>query len=272
MDLPRSPVLLAVIAVAVLIEWYWRARIAGRGYDAAAAAGSFGVALGNTLLKPLTGIVMGTAYLAAWNATPLHLPLGDWRVWVAGFIVMEFAYYWFHRWSHTVRWLWATHAVHHSASEMTLPAAIRLGWTGLISGAWLVFVPVILIGFHPALVAALFGANLAYQFFLHTEAVGKLGPLEWVFNTPSHHRAHHASNPRYIDRNYGGVLIVFDRLFGTYVEESADEPLRYGLAHAMESKNPFVIAFHEWRRLGADLLRAGSWRKAAALAFGPPRP
>lgn len=268
--LSRSPVFLGLVLVFVLAEYLWRARLSGRGYDVGAAGASFAIALGNTLLKPLTGVVMGAVYLAVWEIAPVHLPVDDWRVWVAAFFVMEFAYYWFHRWSHTVRWLWASHAVHHSATEMTFPAAIRLGWTGLISCGWLVFAPVILIGFHPLIVAALFAANLGYQFFLHTEAVGKLGPLEWVLNTPSHHRAHHASNPRYIDRNFGGVLIVFDRLFGTFVEESAEEKLRYGLAHPLTSRNPFAIAFHEWGRMARDVRAAPDWKTRGRALFGRP--
>lgn len=266
----RSPLFLLTVLGFVLIEALWRVRSARRGYDFKGAAGSFGVAAGNFLLKPLNAGVTGAAFLALYQATPLRLPLDDWRTWAVGFFAVEFVYYWFHRWSHTVRWLWTSHAVHHSASEMTLPAAIRLGWTGALSGGWVLFAPLILIGFHPALVATLLSANLAYQFFLHTEAVGKLGALEWVLNTPSHHRVHHASNARYIDKNFGGVLIVFDRMFGSFAAESAEEPLRYGLVHPLTSNNPFTIALHEWGRLGRDLLAARSPPAVWRALFGRP--
>lgn len=127
-----------------------------------------------------------------------------------------------------------------------------------------------LMGFHPVLIATLLAVNLRYQYFLHTEAVGKLGVLEWVFNTPSHHRVHHGSNPAYLDTNFGGVLIVFDRLFGTFVEERADELVRYGLTKPVTSNNPFVIAFHEWANLWRDLKHVRSVRGAWRVLFGRP--
>lgn len=263
----RSPVFLVIVLAFSLAEWAWRTKIAQRDYDVGGAAASFGVAIGNFLIKPIAAVVIVASYAAVANLTPLRLPMDDWRVWVAGFIAVEFVYYWFHRWSHTIRWLWATHAVHHSANEMTLPAAIRLGWTNVISGGWLLFAPLILLGFPPLMIATLLGANLAYQFFLHTEAIGKLGPLEWVLNTPAHHRVHHACNGDYIDKNFGGVVIVFDRMFGTFAQERADAPLRYGLVHAVTSANPITIAFHEWVRMAHDLKRArtigAAWRAVA---------
>lgn len=270
--LPRSPVLLLLVLTLILAEALWRTRIAKRGYDGGAALASLGVAAGNMLLKPLTGGVIAAALMGVYGLTPLRLPLDDWRVWAAAFIGVEFSYYWFHRWSHEVRWLWASHAVHHTPNEFTLPAAVRLGWTNLFSGGWLVFAPLVLLGFHPAMIGALLAANLAYQFFLHTEAVGRLGPLEWVLNAPAHHRVHHASNPAYLDKNYGGVVIVFDRLFGTFAEARADEPPRYGLVHSLKSKNPFVISLHEWGRMLRDARRAGSARAALAALWRMPPP
>lgn len=267
----QYPALLPLVLLAVLAEMVWRRRIARRGYDFAAAAASLGIAAGGFVLKPVTGAAIALVYTAAWEATPLRLPVDDWRTWAAGFLAVEFAYYWSHRWNHEVRWFWATHAVHHSASELTLPAAVRLGWTNLISGGWLVFLPVVLVGFPPLVLGALLAGNLAWQFFLHTEAIGRLGPLEWVLNTPAHHRVHHACNPAYLDRNYGGVLIVFDRLFGTFQAELAGERPRYGLVHAPASNNPVTIALHEWRRLARDLRGAGSVRAGLGIAFGRPR-
>jgi sterol desaturase/sphingolipid hydroxylase (fatty acid hydroxylase superfamily) len=267
--LPRSPWILALVFVLVGVEAAWRLR-SGRAYDFGAAAPSFGVAAVNMVIKPASGLLMGAVLLTVREFTPLHLPLGDWRVWAAGFVLVEFVYYWFHRWSHTVRWLWASHAVHHTAAELTLPAAIRLGWTGLISGGWLLFAPLIALGFHPAMVTVLLSANLAYQLLLHTEAVGRLGPLEYVLNTPAHHRVHHASNEGCLDRNFGGVVIIWDRLFGTFAEAPAHEPLRYGLVHPVRSKNPVSIALHEWARLARDLRHARGPGDAWAAAFGRP--
>ncbi len=165
----------------------------------------------------------------------------------------EFCYYWFHRAAHRVRWFWATHAVHHSPNEFNLGIAYRFGWTGRLAGNAVFYVPMIWLGFPPQAVFATLALNLLYQFWLHTEWVPKLGWLEYVLNTPSHHRVHHASNAEYIDRNYGGVLIVFDRLFGTFAAERDDLPCRYGLVTPLMSNNPIRIAFHEWLKMAKDL-------------------
>lgn len=260
-------VLPAAMAVLMLAEMLWRVIKQRRAYDFSSAAASLGVAAGHALSGVLNAAVVNTVYLAAWQLTPMRLPLADWRTWAVGFIAVEFCYYWFHRWSHTVRWLWATHAVHHSAEDFTLPAAVRLGWTGALSGGWLVFLPLILAGWHPRVVAALLAFNLIYQFLLHTETVGRLGALEWVLNTPAHHRVHHASNRRYIDKNFGGVLIVFDRWFGTFAAVRADDPCRYGLTTPIRSRNPLKLALNEWHALARDVINAGSLKAAVCRAW-----
>jgi len=256
----------------VALEAIWRTVVQRRSYDAKAAAASFGVAIGHSFFGLLNGAAVSAVYLALWDITPIHLPPNDWRTWVAGFVAVEFAYYWFHRWSHTVRWLWASHAVHHSAEEFTLPAAVRLGWTSALSGGWLVFAPLVLLGWHPTIVAGLLALNLVYQFLLHTETIGRLGFVERVLNTPAHHRVHHACNAEYLDRNFGGVLIVFDRWFGTYATELPHAPCRYGLVKPVHSYNPVRLALQEWH----DMLKAASQATSPAAAlhalFGPPPP
>jgi sterol desaturase/sphingolipid hydroxylase (fatty acid hydroxylase superfamily) len=248
----------------------WRTRIAQRGYNGKAALVSISVGLGNLLSGAVFAVVIGVLFSAATKLAPFHWSLSNWRVWLVAFVLEEFVYYWAHRLSHTVRWLWATHAVHHSPEEMTFLSAIRLGWTNLFSGGWLLYLPLVLLGFDPRLIFALLALNLHYQFFLHTEAIGRLGPLEWLLNTPAHHRVHHAANRVYLDCNYGGVLIVFDRLFGSFVAERSDEPIRYGLVHPVRSNNPLVIALGEWKRLFADMLSASSLRGALRIAMGRP--
>jgi sterol desaturase/sphingolipid hydroxylase (fatty acid hydroxylase superfamily) len=266
----RNPAILLAILAAIAAEWIWRTRFAGRNYDLRAMLGSFGVAIGGFILKPLNALLLTPVFAGLAQIAPVHLSMQDWRVWIIGFFAVEFAYYWFHRWSHTVNWLWATHAVHHSANEMALPAALRLGWTGLLSGGWLVYTPLVLIGFAPQMVIGLLTANLLYQYWLHTEAIPKLGAFEWVFNSPSHHRAHHASNAEFLDCNFGGVLIIFDRVFGSFRVEPDTGGLRFGLTDPMRSYNPVVISLRQWTAMIGAMRRASDLRGAFAIAIGSP--
>jgi len=186
------------------------------------------------------------------------------------FIGMEFFYYWYHRASHTIRFFWATHAVHHSPNQLTLSSAYRLGWTTKITGSAVFFTPLVWLGLRPEVVLAALSINLLYQFWLHATWIPKLGWLELVFNTPSSHRVHHASNATYLDANFGGVLIVFDRLFGTYVEERADEPCRYGLTTPTTSHNPIVVETEHWVSLAKDVVNAKSVSNAVGFVLRPP--
>ncbi len=268
--LTRQPWILGVLLALAVTEWVWRTQIARKSYDLGASAGSIGVAAIGALLKPLNAGIIAFVFVGASHLAFFALPIDDGRVWVAGFVAVEFAYYWFHRWSHTVNLLWASHAVHHSANEMTLPAAVRLGWTNALSGGWVVFLPLILIGFPPTMIGAFLAANLLYQYSLHTEAVGKLGALEYVLNTPSHHRAHHASDDPWLDCNFGGVVIVFDRLFGTFVAEPDGGGLTYGLVKPIRSNNPFRIALRQWAVLFDAIGRTSGWLRRAKILFGRP--
>ena len=206
----------------------------------------------------------------AWAHRVWTVPLGSATSLVALFLGQELAYYWFHRCSHSLRFWWANHAVHHSTNELNLAAAFRFGWTGRLVGASLFFVPLMWLGFRPGPVFVALNLNLLYQFYIHAAWIPKLGPLEWVLNTPSHHRVHHASNPEYRDKNFGGVLIVFDRLFGTFAAERDDVPCRYGLVVPLRSYNPVWIAFHEFVALGRDLWRARGWRDWRRALIAPP--
>jgi len=188
----------------------------------------------------------------------------------AMFFGQEFCYYWYHRAAHRVRWFWCNHSVHHSPNELNLSAAYRIGAFGKLTGTTLFFLPMIWLGFHPKLVLQALTFNLLYQFWLHTTWIPKLGWLEGILNTPSAHRVHHGSNPEYLDSNYGGVLMVFDRLFGTYRAELDDVPMRYGLVQPLTTSNPLKVEFNEWSRLGADLWRARSLRAVWGALFMPP--
>jgi sterol desaturase/sphingolipid hydroxylase (fatty acid hydroxylase superfamily) len=208
-------------------------------------------------------------YWAAANRIG-DIPLNSWLAFLGLFLGQEFCYYWFHRCSHRMRWLWATHSVHHSPNELNFSAAYRLGLTGGLGGNALFFAPLLWLGFPSQAVFATLSLNLLYQFWLHTDWVPKLGWLEHVLNTPSHHRVHHAANLDYLDANYGGVLIVFDRLFGTLTVERKEEPCRYGLVKPITTHNPLVIEFREWAALARDLWRARSLREIGGYLFGPP--
>ena len=193
----------------------------------------------------------------------------QWWVWVLLFFGDEISYYCFHRASHECRLFWASHVVHHSSQRYNLSTALRQSWTGTITG-WVFWMWLPLVGFHPVMVLTMQAISLLYQFWIHTELVQSMGPLEFVLNTPSHHRVHHGSNARYIDRNHAGTLIIWDRLFGTFEpEDLADRP-RYGLTKNIRTYNPARIAFHEWADIWRDVWQAPGWSKKLRYVFGRP--
>jgi sterol desaturase/sphingolipid hydroxylase (fatty acid hydroxylase superfamily) len=239
-------------------------------HDLKETAASVGVAIGDIVVRVLTGGLAAIPFLWLYQNRLFDIPLDTvWGI-AALFLGVEFCYYWFHRASHRVRWLWATHAVHHSATHFNLSAAIRLGWTGQLTGAFVFFLPLAWLGFHPLAIGAMIAAGLLYQFFLHTSFNVSLGPLEWVLNTPTHHRVHHASNEGCLDRNYGSTLIIWDRLFGTFAKAPSTEPLRFGLKGREASRNVFRIALGEWVHLFRDVARTKGWRSKARVLLGPP--
>lgn len=181
-----------------------------------------------------------------------------WWAFILCFVLDDLRFYWGHRISHRSRWFWAAHVVHHSSEYYNFATALRQPWTGQITGLVLLATPLAYLGFHPALIAFCASLNLVYQFFLHTEAVGRLHPwIEAVFNTPSHHRVHHASNPRYLDANYAGTLIFWDKLFGTFVPElDRDKPV-FGLVKNIETFNPFAVALGEYWGIAKDAAKPG---------------
>lgn len=258
------------IAVSVALEAGWYLIVRRRSYpwrEMWASIGAYVLRLPVKLLRRLT--VLPLAYLV-WSHRLLTVPLDRVWGWIAAFAGVELAYYWMHRVSHEVRWLWASHVVHHTPQHIHLASAFRLGATELFSGNWLFYFPLYWLGLNPLAVAAMLGANLGYQFWLHTDLIGRLGPLEWILNTPAHHRVHHASNGEYLDRNYGGILIVWDRLFGTFAQERADAPIVYGLVHPIGSLNPLIITFHEWLAMARDFHQARSWPERLTQLFGRP--
>lgn len=266
-----NPVQLAVPAFIVLVlleigvAW-WRGR---RAYELRDTTASLMMGLGNLVV----GLVIGLAIYLAFADVHRHRLFDIGYAWWA-FVVILFAddltYYWWHRLSHRSRFWWASHINHHSSQHYNLSTALRQTWTGGLY-QWLLWLPLAVLGFPPALILFQQGVSLVYQFWIHTELIDRLPwPVEAVMNTPSHHRVHHATNPRYLDRNYAGIFIIWDRLFGTFVAEEADDPCRYGVVKNIGTFNPLRIAAHEWVAIGRDLAQADGWRARWRYLFALP--
>lgn len=247
------------------------ARISGRGrYDAKDSAASLLMGLGSELAPLLGGgAIVLAAFAAIYQLRLIDIPNAWWAVLLC-FVLDDFRYYWWHRISHERRWFWASHVIHHSSQHYNLTTALRQTWTGQILGQLLFKTPLILIGFHPAMVLFVGAINLIYQFWIHTELIKRMGPFEWIFNTPSHHRVHHATNPKYLDANYAGTLIIWDRMFGTFVPEDDLEKPRYGIIKNLGTFNPLIISFHEWIGMVKDVMKAKSLKEVGGYLFGPP--
>ncbi len=253
-DLP-DPVDYAVPAfiLLILIEIFVARARNPRAYESRDTLTSLLLGLGSTIAGLLTGgLVFALAVqVSAWRL--FDIPFA-WWAWIACFVLDDLAYYWFHRSAHRVRWFWASHVIHHSSQHYNLSTALRQTWTGFISLSFMFRLPLFLIGFPPEMVFFCVGLNLIYQFWIHTEMVRRFPRwFEAVMNTPSHHRAHHGTNPAYLDSNYAGVFIIWDRMFGSFVPERDDDPVRYGLVHQLGSFNLFWAATHEWIGIARDV-------------------
>lgn len=237
------------------------------GYELRDARTSVSMGLGNVVINIGWKLVTLALYAAAYTVTPIRLPTDNPWTWVALFFADDFVYYWFHRTHHTVRVLWASHVVHHSSQFYNLSTALRQSWTPFTYTPFWVLLG--FLGFSPWMIVLQQSVSLLYQFFIHTERVDKMWrPVEWVMNTPSHHRVHHASNTEYLDKNYGGILIVWDRLFGSFRAEG--ERVVYGLTTNIETFNPVRVATHEFVAIWHDVRRALSWRDRFGYLFKHP--
>lgn len=269
--LPWLGALLALVLLAATLEGLVLSWRRPGSYDWRAYCSSIADAVVRRLIDGLGLSIFAPVVLWAWEHRLTTVPLNSVVSMGLLFLGLEFFYYGYHRTSHRVRWFWANHAVHHSPNQLSLATAVRLGWTAKFSGTALFFVPLVWLGFSPLAVFGMLAANLLYQFWIHASWIPKLwAPLEWLLNTPSHHRVHHGSNAEYLDCNYGGVLIVFDRLFGSFVAERDDVIIRYGLTTPLRSYNPLYIALHEWLNLGRDVLAAPSFKAKLSTVLGPP--
>ncbi|WP_051116986.1 sterol desaturase family protein [Vibrio campbellii] len=216
----------------------------------------------------LTGLLIAKLYLwwFGWRLFDIEMTVSTFLLLM---VLQDFFYYWFHRASHRIRWMWAAHVVHHSSERMNFSTAFRQSLMYPLAGMWLFWLPLVIIGFDPKWVVFVVLLNLGLQFFVHTQSIRSLGHLEWVFNTPSHHRVHHGVNRQYIDKNYAGVLIIWDRMFGTFEPEV--ETVRYGISKPVNSFNPITVTFAEWKDMFKEVTRPNlSWRQRWRCLFAPP--
>ena len=206
-------------------------------------------------------------YLYQFRLIDLSSLIPTWAMWAMTFILIDFVFYIYHRMSHRVRFLWAIHMSHHSSEEMNFAVSFRQAWFGPVSKIPF-FIVLPLFGLDPSIIAVAGVVSTLWGIVGHTQIFGKLGPLEWIFNTPSHHRVHHGSNAQYIDKNYGNLFIIWDRIFGTFEEEK--EPVTYGLVSNVNTFNPIKITFMAWSSIIKDIKMENNLTENLNLIFGPP--
>jgi len=230
---------------------------------------SLAMGIGNVLTGFVTKAMIFGLFTLLYKWRIFTLDDTKWWFWVLLFFADDFSYYWFHRTAHNVNWFWASHVVHHSSQHYNLAAALRQTWTGNATGSFLFWAWMPLIGFHPVWVLLMQQISLIYQFWIHTETVRQCPKwVEFIFNTPSHHRVHHGTDLKYLDKNHGGILIIWDRIFGSFQPEE-ERPV-YGLTKNINSFNPFVIAFSTWAELFKKAFRSGSFKNAIKYFVQPP--
>ena len=239
---------------AMLLEFVVSSGKNMKSYTAKDAFSSIAMGLGNVFIGFLSKIFVFAALYYVYESFRIFTIPITWWSFVILFFLDDFSYYWFHRTSHENRFFWASHVVHHSSRHYNLSTALRQTWTGgFYSFIFWLWLP--LLGFHPGMILFQMSISLLYQFWIHTELIQQLPKwIEFFFNTPSHHRVHHGSNPIYLDRNHAGILIIWDRLFGTFQPELKNEKVKYGLVVNIKTYNPILIAFSEWGALFKDLI------------------
>jgi sterol desaturase/sphingolipid hydroxylase (fatty acid hydroxylase superfamily) len=237
------------------------------GYEARDTRTNMIMGVGSLVVNGTARTAALIGYAALYALTPLRLDAHRWYTWVFALLIVDVIWYSYHRASHRVRIMWAAHQAHHNSQRFNYSTAVRQKWNPWFE--LLFWVPLPLLGMPPWMIFTSFSVNLIFQFFVHTERVDRLpAPIEFVFNTPSHHRVHHASDPDYLDKNYAGILIVWDRIFGTYAEETRRPT--YGLTTNIDSFNPFRLQYHEYAAILRDVRSSRRWRDALGYVFAPP--
>jgi len=253
----------------IVVEVIYAVKMQRELYEVKDAATSITLGLGNLLSGFVTKLLVLATFSIIYKYRFFTIPYNTWWAWLLCLLADDFSYYWFHRISHSVRWFWASHVVHHSSEHYNLAAALRQTWTGNITGAFLFWTWMPLIGFHPGMIMFMQAISLLYQFWIHTEAINKMPRwYEFIFNTPSHHRVHHGSDLLYLDKNHAGILIIWDRMFGTFQPELYRP--KYGLTKNVKTFNPVKVAFHEWINIARDLRKAQTWKDCWNYLFNSP--
>jgi len=259
------PVFIAFIILEVIIQIRRNLKL----YEFKDSAACITMGLGVVVIGIITKSAIYFFMLFLYENFRLFTIENTWWMWVLLFFADDLSFYWHHRMSHTIRLFWAAHVQHHSSVHMNFSVALRQSW-GEPFYRFLFYLWLPLIGFHPIFIFMMQAISLIYQFFQHTELVGKLGPLEWIFNTPSHHRVHHATQVKYLDKNHAGILIIWDRIFGTFHEEDLGDKPIYGITCNIDSYSPLVIASHEFKAIWKDVKRADKFLDKLKYIFMPP--
>lgn len=273
LDLPMPPALLyyAIPGFLLLLslEAWFSYRENKLLYETRDTWSSLGLGIGNVIIGFVTKAMIFGLFMLLYRYKIFDLDSDKWWFWVLLFFADDFSYYWFHRTAHNVNWFWASHVVHHSSQHYNLAAALRQTWTGNLTGSFLFWAWMPLAGFHPVWVLFMQQISLIYQFWIHTETVRKLPKLlEFILNTPSHHRVHHGSDLKYLDKNHAGILIIWDRMFGSFQPE--EERPTYGLTKNISSFNPIVVALKTWGDLFKAAMHSGSFKHAINYFIQPP--
>ena len=260
-----APIVLAMIFFEILVSNFQNQNF----YKRSDTLCTIGLLLGNIIVAfAIKGTVLAFhIYLYQFRAFDFVNQIPIWALWIITFISIDLVFYIYHRMSHRIRFLWAIHLSHHSSEEMNFAVSFRQAWFGPISKIPF-FMVLPLLGFDPTIVGVAGVISTLWGIVGHTQVIGKLGPLEWIFNTPSHHRVHHGANKQYIDKNYGNLLIIWDRMFGTF--EPEQEEVKFGLVNNVNTFNPVKVTFMAWVSMINELKQKNSLSEVIKVIFGPP--
>lgn len=255
--------------ILIILEIIYAIQTQRKLYEVKDATTSISLGLGNLFIGLLTKSFILVIFIGLYKYRLFNIPYNAWWAFVLCFFADDFSYYWAHRSAHSIRWFWASHVVHHTSEKYNLAAALRQTWTGNLTGSFIFWTWMPLVGFHPAMVMLMQSVSLIYQFWIHTESVYKCPRwFEFIFNTPSHHRVHHGSDILYLDKNHAGILIIWDRIFRSFQPE-VHVP-KYGLTKNVNTFNPVKIAFHEWINIAKDFKKVRNMKDAWNYLFNAP--